>query len=248
MFLEKAYTIWRMPSSKIGVLWGTWRKSIGGPEERPHYPKAEGVKPTIKRESLETNRQTPGFPPPVKAEEQQVSLKQQEIVNKTTPASPLPISQSQPEVLPLTPRIDDCASEGMIIASLIPEDSSVFSDIDPEERKLLLRIPLELFYPPPPPEHCGDGKFRWKCPIRGCFAILDSASRYTEPFSGFSEVEAEWLRRKHESTGSEMGREIIYHILCQHYESHMEDSGVDIVDVGLVLFFGLSSYADMTLL
>jgi len=149
--------------------------------------------------------------------------------------SPLPAFQSQPEVLPSTPRAENCTSEGMNMTSLIPEDSPVSSDIGPEERNLLLRIPLELFYPPPPPEHCGDGGFRWKCPIRGCFAILDSASNYTELFSGFSEVEAGWLRSKPEgtSTDSKMGQEIIYHILCRHYESHMEDSGVDIVDVGV---------------
>jgi len=234
-----------MPLSKIGVRWGTWRKGIGGPAEPPHCPKVEDVKPTNKLESVEATRQTPGFPPPIKAEERQDPSPQQEEANNIASLLPramsspgLSVSQSQTSVLPATPRPENCTSEGISLTTPTPERSSIFSDIEPEERELMLRIPLELCYPPPPPEHCGDGRFRWKCHIRGCVATLDSASNYTDPFSGISEVEAEWLRRKPESIESELGQEIIYHILCRHYEFHLQDSGVDIVDVGLFYLFG----------
>ncbi len=120
----------------------------------------------------------------------------------------------------------------MDITPLSVAKSAVSFDIDPEERELLLRIPLELFYPPPPPEHCGNGRFRWNCPIRGCAAVLDSASNYMDLFPGFGEIEANWLRTKPESLDGEIGREVIRHIQSQHYEFHLKDSRVDLVDVG----------------
>ena len=238
MFLEKAYTIWRMPLSKLCVRWGTWRKGIGGPVEPPQGPKVGDISPAPDRKRVETHRWTSKLPTPIKVEEQQEDMKNTVLPpSRTTSAPSLPVFQSQPERLPSTPKTENCASNGTTMTSLNPEDISFSSDIDPEERKLLLRIPLELFYPPPPPEHCCDGRFRWKCPIRGCSVILDSASNYTELFSGFSEVEAEWPRSKPGSTDSQMSREVIYHILCRHYESHLEDSGVEIVDVGSSIFW-----------
>lgn len=248
MFLEKAYTIWRMPLSKLHVRWGTWRMGIGGPVEPPQGPKVRDISPATDYKRVETNRWASKLPTLIKAEEQQEDMNNIVLPpSRTTSALSLPVFQSQLEGLSPTPKTENCASEGATMTSLTPEDISFSSDGDPEERKLLLRIPLELFYPPPPPEHCGDGRFRWKCPIRGCFVILDSASNYSELFSGFSEVKAEWLRSKPGSTDSEMSREVIYHILCRHYESHLEDSGVEIVDVGSSIFWLVFSTLTSTL-
>ena len=239
IFLEKAYTIWRMPFSKKRSHWGIWRKGIGGSKDPPRLPKVEDVKPTNKRESFETNTQIPGFLSPIKAEERLDSPSQQEMRKHTAPSPSrttsiprLSNSQSRPPVFLTAPKVESRTSEGMDIIPLTVEKSAVPFDIDPEERELLLRIPLELFYPPPPPEHRGNGRFRWKCPVRGCAAVLDSASNYVDLFPGFSEIEAKWLRTKPESPDGEIGQEVIRHIQCQHYEFHLKDSGVDLVDVG----------------
>ena len=241
IFLEKAYKIWRLPFSKVRVRWGTWRKGIGGPADPPQRPKVEDIKLTNKHENFVTNHQIPGYSSPIKAEEKpdpsQLRGKAKKGASRPSRAIFTPcvsVSQSQPPVLPSTPRAKTGTSEVMTITSSNPGESSVLSDIDPEERMLMLRIPLELFYPPPPADHRSDGMFHWKCPIRGCSAVLDSASNYMDLFSGFSEVEAEWLRRKPGGCESEMGQEIIYNILCRHYEFHLEESGVDVVDVSLL--------------
>lgn len=239
IFLKKAHTIWHLPGN-YHVHWG---KGIGGSEDLPQHPKVEDVKPTYKRESVETNPQISGFPSPIKVEERPDSPRQQEegtqtITSPSRVTSPprLSNSQSQPPVLPSTPRAENCTSEGMDTISSTTEEGTVPFDIDPEERELLLRIPLELFFPPPPPEQCSNERFRWKCPIRGCGAVLDSASNHVGLFPGFSEIEAGWLPRKPESLNGEMGRLFIYHIQCRHYEFHLKDSGVDLVDVGSTLF------------
>lgn len=254
IFLEKAYAIWRLPFSKTRTCWGIWRKGIGGSEDPPHRLKVEDVKPTNKRESLETNTRISGFPSPIKAEEWPDSPPWQEM-RKNTASLPSRAastlrqsnSQSQTPVLPTAPKAENHTPEGMDIVPLTVEESAVSFDIDPEERELLLRIPLELFYPPPPPEHCGNGRFRWKCPIRGCIAVLDSASNYMDLFPGFNEIEAEWLRRKPGSLDSEMGREVIRYIQCRHYEFHLKDSRVDLVNVGLFYLFLPDSYIDVDL-
>jgi hypothetical protein len=199
IFLEKAHTIWRKYDR---VHWGAWRKGIGGPEDLPHHPKVEDVKPTKKCESVETNSQISSFPSSIKVEERPDPPRRR-AKGKHTGSSPsrvtstprLSNSQSQPPALPSAPSAENCASEGMDITPRTAEESASSLDIDPEERELLLRIPLELFFPPPPPEHCGNERFRWKCPIRGCLAVLDSASNYMNLFPGFSETEAEWLLR-----------------------------------------------------
>ena len=232
LFLQKAYTIWRMPLPKVGVRWGTWRKGIGGPADPPHRPKVENVKSINKRESIETNRQTLRTPPLIKAEERVDPPQRHSPPLRTMSPQHLSVFQSQPQVLPTTTRAEGCTTEGMDLSSFTPDEISASSDIDPEERELLLRIPLELFYPPPPPDRCSDRRFRWKCPIHGCVAIIDSASNYKDLFPGFGEVEAEWLRRKPESFDSEMGQEILYNVFCRHYEVHLNESRVDIVAVG----------------
>ena len=254
IFLEKAYTIWRLPFSKTRTCWGIWRKGIGGSEYSPQRPKVEDVEPTNKRESLETKTRISGFPSPIKAEEKPDSSPWQETRKTTAPlpsraASTLRLSksQSQPPVLPTAPGEENRTPDGMDIVPPTVEESAASFNIDPEERELLLRIPLELFYPPPPPEHCGNGRFRWKCPIHGCVAVLDSASNYMDLFPGFSEIEAEWLRRKPENLDGEMGREVIRHIQCRHYEFHLKDSRVDLVDVGLFYLFLPGRYIDVDL-
>jgi hypothetical protein len=40
-----------------------------------------------------------------------------------------------------------------------------------------------------------------------------------------------------EGLDSEMGRLFIYHIQCRHYEFHLKDSGVELVDVCLLYLF-----------
>lgn len=218
-------------------------KGIGGPAGPPHCPKVEHIKPTNSYESVEMNTQISGFLSLIKVEEELDSPRPQKDIKHTVPlplrttSTPsLSVYQSQPPVLPTAPRAETCTIEGIDITPSIAEESAVSFDIDPEERELLLCIPLELFYPPPPPEHCGNGRFRWKCPISVCVVVLDSASNYMDLFPGFSEIEAEWLRRKPESFDSEMGRQVIYHVQCRHYEFHLKDSGVDLVDVRLFYF------------
>ena len=220
-----------------------WGKGIGSSEDLPRHPKVEDIKPTYKRESVETTSQISGFTSSIKIEERPDSPRQQENETKTVPSPSrvtstprLSNSQSQPPVLPSTPTAENCTSEGMDTISPTTEEGTLPFDIDPEERELLLRIPLELFFPPPPPEQCNNERFYWKCPIRGCGAVLDSASNYVDLFPGFSEIEAEWLPRKPESLNSEMGQRFIYHIQCRHYEFHLKESGVDLVDVGPILF------------
>jgi len=219
---------------------GTWGKGIGGVEVLPNHLKVEDVKPINKRESVETNTQLSGFPSLIKVEERSDSSRRQEkkrhtvpLPSRVTSAPRSSNSQSQPSEMHSATGPENCTNEGMDILPHAAEDSAVTFDIEPEERRLLLRIPLELFFPPPPPEHCSNERFRWKCPIRGCAAVLDSASNYMDLFPGFSEIEAEWLPRRPESLDSEMGRLFIHHIQCRHYEFHLKDSGVDLVDVGL---------------
>jgi hypothetical protein len=244
IFLDKAYKIWRVPVSKVGVRWGTWRKGIGGPSDPLPRLKLEEVNRANKRRNIETDRSFPEFPSPefpspeflfsVKAEEKSDPPQRQEkMKNKVSPptrtifASPLPEAQSQPQAIP---GANNRMSNEANLTFVTPERSTDTPNIDPEQRELLRRIPWQLFFPPPPPEQCGNGRFRWKCPLRGCPAVIDSASNYVDLFPGFSEDQAECLRSRPDGFKNEMGQDIIYNIHRRHYDFHFKETGVDLID------------------